>query len=61
MHHLNHMPEDCRPENLIALCSKCHLQYDAEFHKMNRQRTIESRNQIKGQISIFEYLGKDTF
>ncbi|WP_446380499.1 HNH endonuclease [Coleofasciculus sp. E2-BRE-01] len=26
--HLNHQPLDCRPENLKALCSGCHLRYD---------------------------------
>lgn len=27
--HLNHTPEDCRDENLRALCQRCHLRYDA--------------------------------
>lgn len=27
--HLNHQPEDCRPENLRAWCQRCHLRYDA--------------------------------
>lgn len=26
--HINHVESDCRPENLIAACSVCHLQYD---------------------------------
>ncbi|NJO85313.1 MAG: HNH endonuclease [Synechococcaceae cyanobacterium RM1_1_27] len=26
--HLNHIPEDCRPENLRALCAPCHCRYD---------------------------------
>ena len=25
VHHINMEPEDCRPENLIALCAPCHL------------------------------------
>jgi hypothetical protein len=28
--HLNHRPEDCREENLKALCQRCHLRYDRE-------------------------------
>lgn len=32
--HLNHQPHDCRPENLRALCSGCHLQYDNR-HRRN--------------------------
>jgi len=37
--HLNHIPEDCREENLKALCQKCHLSYDLEHHKMSRRKT----------------------
>lgn len=36
--HLNHTPEDCRPENLRALCQKCHNTYDAEHRKETRKR-----------------------
>ena len=35
--HLNHTPEDCRPENLRALCSACHLRYDATHHAETRR------------------------
>lgn len=35
--HLNHIPEDCRPENLKALCSACHLRYDAKIHAQHRK------------------------
>jgi len=28
--HLNHIPEDCRDENLAFLCQKCHNGYDAK-------------------------------
>jgi hypothetical protein len=36
--HLNHTPEDCRPENLRALCQGCHLHYDLDHHRETRQR-----------------------
>ena len=36
--HLNHIPEDVRPENLMAMCSACHLQYDAKHHAETRKR-----------------------
>lgn len=26
--HLNHEPEDCRDENLKAMCQRCHNRYD---------------------------------
>lgn len=31
--HLNHIPEDCRPENLKAWCQRCHLTYDGEHRR----------------------------
>ena len=35
--HLNHIPEDCRPENLRALCQRCHNQYDAAHRAETRR------------------------
>ena len=35
--HLNHTPEDCRPENLKAMCAGCHLRYDAKHHAETRR------------------------
>lgn len=37
--HLNHEPEDCRPENLAAMCQRHHLAYDAEHHKQTAYAT----------------------
>lgn len=34
--HLNHTPADCREENLRALCSVCHLRYDAPRRRARR-------------------------
>lgn len=39
--HLNHVPEDCRPENLRALCQKCHNTYDAEHRKETRLKRLK--------------------
>lgn len=36
--HLNHTPEDCRPENLRALCQRCHNQYDAKHRAETRKQ-----------------------
>ena len=36
--HLNHIPEDCREENLKAMCAVCHLRYDAKHHAETRRR-----------------------
>ena len=39
--HLNHTPEDIRPENLCAMCAPCHLRYDAQHHAETRKRRAE--------------------
>lgn len=43
VHHANFTPEDNRPENLIALCSPCHL----SIHQSRRG------NVSPGQLSLF--------
>lgn len=35
--HLNHVPSDCRDENLAALCQKCHNNYDAPSRQMKKE------------------------
>jgi len=37
--HLDHMPENCKPENLKATCQKCHNNYDIGHRKMTRHIT----------------------
>lgn len=37
------IPEDCRPENLRALCQRCHNQYDAKHRAETRKETIRRR------------------
>jgi 5-methylcytosine-specific restriction endonuclease McrA len=41
--HLNHLPEDCRDENLKAACQRCHNRYDAPM----RARGIKARARDK--------------
>jgi len=50
--HLNHIPADCSESNLKAMCSVCHLQYDAIHHK--ESRIINRRQQMEnlGQLSL---------
>jgi hypothetical protein len=47
--HLNHIPEDCRDENLKAWCQKCHRRYDRDHHQTNARRTRDSKT---GQGSL---------
>ena len=37
VHHIDHQPENCARENLVALCAPCHLKADAEFHAKRRK------------------------
>lgn len=41
--HLSHTPEDCRDENLKALCQRCHLRYDAPHHAKNAKATVMAK------------------
>jgi len=41
--HLDHHPENCDPENLRALCQRCHLAYDQEHHREPARRTRRAR------------------
>jgi hypothetical protein len=46
--HLNHTPEDSRPENLRAMCQGCHLHYDLEHHRQARlARLARNRAQLR--------------
>jgi hypothetical protein len=37
--HLGHIPENCAPDSLRALCQRCHLIYDADHHKRTTYAT----------------------
>lgn len=48
--HLNHQPEDCRPENLRAGCQQCHLRYD---HLHHQQTAYATRREGKAVADLF--------
>jgi hypothetical protein len=48
--HLNHQPEDCRPENLRAMCQGCHLHYDREHHALTAAATRRAAVEAAGQL-----------
>lgn len=43
--HLDHTPENCARDNLRALCSVCHLRYDAEHHRQTRMARIRGAHE----------------
>jgi hypothetical protein len=51
--HLNHTPEDCRPENLKAMCPGCHLHYDRDHHAETASRT-RAMAAAAGMSPLFE-------
>lgn len=40
-------PADCRPENLKALCQRCHLRHDGKLHAQNAYKTRRKGLAIK--------------
>jgi hypothetical protein len=50
--HLNHTPEDCRDENLKAMCQGCHLAYDADHHAETRATTLRATRAAAGQTEL---------
>lgn len=49
--HLDHTPENNAPDNLRAMCQRCHLRYDATHHAANAGRT---RDRKRGQKRLFD-------
>lgn len=41
--HLDHMPENCAPENLRAWCQRHHLAYDLDHHRTTAHMTRKLR------------------
>ena len=50
--HLDHTPENNNPENLRALCQKCHNSYDASHRAETRKRrkTLKEIGDSKDEI-----------
>lgn len=44
--HLNHQENDCRDENLKAMCNRCHLRYDSIHHQKNAKITRRKKLNI---------------
>ncbi len=49
--HLDHDPRNNDPENLRALCQRCHNRHDAAHRAANRRRTIMRK---KGLVPLWE-------
>lgn len=47
-----HDKMDCRDENLVALCQRCHLWADRETHKRNAAQTRRRKKIDAGQLEL---------
>lgn len=56
--HLNHVPEDCRDENLMAMCQKHHNQYDAQQRAINRKLRKE-KEMAKVKVNFVNKPGEE--
>lgn len=50
--HLDHMPENCDPTNLKAMCQGCHLHYDREHHAQSRAESRRTKMRDAGQDEL---------
>ncbi len=51
--HLDHFPMNCSPENLKALCQKCHNSYDAKHRaKTRREKHAASLESIAPSLQL---------
>lgn len=47
--HLDHQPENCADDNLKAMCQRCHLRYDRDYHSANQKRRRREALESAGQ------------
>jgi len=47
-----HDKMDCRPENLKAMCQRCHLIFDQPEHKFNAANTRRAKKIAAGQMEL---------
>jgi hypothetical protein len=57
--HLNHVPEDCRLENLRCWCNRCHNNYDAPMRAKHRRET-RRRAVERWQPPLFAMSGEES-
>ena len=50
--HLDHTPEHCEPENLKAMCQRCHLTYDKDHHAQTAYATRKAAAQTEDLFGV---------
>lgn len=51
--HLDHTPENCDDDNLVAMCNGCHLHMDKDHHAQTARRTREAVRVAAGEVPLF--------
>lgn len=51
--HLDHDTSDNDPDNLMAMCQRCHLNYDKDYHARNAANTRRQQQIAAGQLELF--------
>lgn len=51
--HLDHTPENCAGDNLMAMCQGCHLHYDRQHHAETRALTTHAARVAAGQGVLY--------
>lgn len=54
--HLDHNPANCSDLNLMALCQRCHLRYDARLHAQHARETRQAK-----KLAAAKAAGQTTF
>lgn len=50
--HLDHNPENNHPDNLCALCQKCHLNHDKDHHAKNAAETRRRKKTSRKKAAL---------
>lgn len=50
--HIDHDPSNCDDDNLVALCQRCHLRYDADEHARHAAETRRRKLIEAGQMEL---------
>ena len=50
--HLDHNPAHCADANLMAMCQRCHLRYDAGLHARHAAITRRNQHIDAGQMEL---------
>ena len=58
--HLDHVPENCEPENLRAWCQRCHNTYDAPMRAAGRRERAARHHHPPGAAPMTRHAPRPT-